>query len=436
LEEFLLDFSGSLLFVTHDRAFLQRLATRIVYLDRGHMTSWPGDYANFLRRREELLQAEETKNQHFDRKLAAEEIWIRQGIKARRTRNEGRVRSLEAMREARRQRRGSTGVSRIRLNSGEESGKRVITAEAIGFSYPQDILFQDFSTEILRGDKVGILGPNGSGKTTLVKVLLGNLVPSQGTVKLGTRLRVAYFDQLRAKLDDDKSILDNVGQGASKVTVGGKPRHIISYLQDFLFTPERIRVPVSALSGGERNRVLLARLFASEFNLLVLDEPTNDLDLETLEILEQRLMDYSGTLLLVSHDRAFLDNVVTSTIVFEGDGIVREYVGGYTDWLRQRPRPDTAGKVKSDAARAQKSKPKTERSAKLSYKDQRELAGLPAIIEELEQKLTTLHETLADPMFYREQQANAAQLKQELAEIEDALAASYKRWELLESIQD
>ncbi|KAB2898586.1 MAG: ATP-binding cassette domain-containing protein, partial [Dokdonella sp.] len=337
LEKLLLGFDGAVLFVTHDRRFLRALATRIVEIDRGRVTSWPGDYANYLRRREERLHAQAQANALFDRKLAAEEVWIRQGIKARRTRNEGRVRALQAMRRERAQRRELAGRARLRVADAAGSGRRVVEAKRITFAYGGQVIARDFSTTIQRGDRVGLIGANGSGKTTLLKLLLGELMPQSGTVTLGTQLQVAYFDQHRASLREDLSALDNVAEGREYIEIDGSRKHALGYLQDFLFAPERARAPITALSGGERNRLLLAKLFARPSNLLVMDEPTNDLDVETLELLEELLTDYRGTLLLVSHDRDFLDNVVTSTLVLEGAGRIGEYVGGYSDWLRQRP---------------------------------------------------------------------------------------------------
>src|SRR6478672_1571501 len=339
LESFLKQWSGALVFVTHDRRFLRALATRIVEIDRGQVTSWPGDWDNYVRRKEERLNAEAQENARFDKLLAQEEVWIRQGIKARRTRDEGRVRRLKAMRNERAERRAQAGNVRMATAQAGESGKKVIEAKDVDFAHGDNVLVRDFSTTILRGDRIGLVGPNGSGKTTLLKLLLGDLQPQAGEIRSGTQLQVAYFDQYRATLREDWNAIENVAEGREFVEVGGKQKHIIGYLQDFLFTPERARAPITRLSGGERNRLLLARLFAQPSNLLVMDEPTNDLDVETLELLEELLGDYAGTLLLVSHDRDFLDNVVTSTLVMEGDGRVSEYVGGYSDWLRQRPEP-------------------------------------------------------------------------------------------------
>jgi ATP-binding cassette subfamily F protein uup len=435
LEDFLLGYGGTLLFVTHDRTFLRKLANRIVELDRGVLTDWPGDYDNFLRRKEEMLNAEEKANERFDKKLAEEEVWIRQGIKARRTRNEGRVRALKSMREERGQRRERGGQARMNLQEAERSGKLVVEANAIGYAWQGTPIVKDFSTTILRGDRIGVIGPNGAGKTTLLNLLLGRLQPDSGELKHGTRLEVAYFDQLRGALNEEKSVQDNVADGSDKVEVNGKEKHVISYLQDFLFTPDRVRQPVKALSGGERNRLLLARLFARPANVLVMDEPTNDLDVETLELLEELLLEYQGTLLLVSHDRAFLDNVVTSTIVFEGEGCIREYVGGYNDWLRQRPAVDVERKSSKQEKPRKSTTPQSEQAAKpkkLSYKDQRELDALPGRIEELDQLIDALQQQMADPSFYQEPPQRIAELKQQLEQAELDLAQAYERWEALE----
>jgi ATP-binding cassette subfamily F protein uup len=430
LEDFLLGYGGTLLFVTHDRMFLRRLATRILDLDRGRLTSWPGDYDTYLRRKAEAAQSEERQAAEFDKKLAEEEAWIRQGIKARRTRNEGRVRALERMREQRRARRSDIGKARIQAQEAERSGKLVVEAEGVGHRYDGHWILRDVQTTIQRGDKVGIIGPNGSGKTTLLRLLLGELTPTQGRVRLGTRLEIAYFDQLRSQLREDRSVLDNLAEGRESILVDGRPRHVISYLQDFLFAPERSRTPVSALSGGERNRLLLARLFAKPSNLLVLDEPTNDLDVETLELLEEHLMDYQGTVLLVSHDRAFLDNVVTSSLVFEGGGRVSEYVGGYSDWLRQRPAPAAA----EPASKRPSSREEPQhRSRKRSYNEERELASLPQRIEALEAEQEALHERMGDPGFYQQDSEHIAAATARLAELEAELEQAYARWEALES---
>ncbi len=441
LEEFLLGFGGSILFITHDRRFLRRLATRILELDRGRLTDWPGDYDNYLRRRAEREHAEALANARFDKKLAEEEVWIRQGIKARRTRNEGRVRALEAMRAERRERRVGAGSARLKLDRGERSGKLVVEAEGVRFGYGEAAgdtpIIDGLDTLILRGDRVGIVGPNGAGKSTLLKLLLGELQPDAGSIRLGTNLQVAYFDQLRAQLDPARSVRDNVAGGSDFIEVGGRRVHVLSYLKDFLFTPDRAQQPASALSGGERNRLLLARLFTKPANVLVLDEPTNDLDAETLELLEDLLGDFDGTLLLVSHDRELLDNVVTSTLVLEGEGRVGDYVGGWSDWLRQRP----ANGVAVSAAPAQKAKPRPEsrpRNApkKLSYKDQRDLEELPGRLERLEAEQAELQQRLADPSLYREGGgAEVATVQTRLAALEGELAAGYARWEDLEARQ-
>lgn len=431
LEEFLNSYGGTLLFVTHDRVFMQKLANRIVELDRGQLTDWPGDYANFLRRKDEMLHAEEQANKRFDKKLAQEEVWIRQGIKARRTRNEGRVRALQKMREERGQRRERESVASMSMQGAERSGKLVVEVENLGYAWEGDPVIKDFSTTILRGDKVGIIGPNGSGKTTLINLLLGRIEPQQGAVKLGTKLEVAYFDQLRGALNEDASVQDSLADGSDKVEINGTSKHVISYLQDFLFTPDRARQPVRSLSGGERNRLMLAKLFARPFNVLVMDEPTNDLDLETLELLEELLLEYQGTLLLVSHDRAFLNSVVTNTLVFEGQGRVVEYVGGYDDWVRQRAILVAASKPVV-APKNTKAKPKP-KPAKLSYKDQRELDALPKRIEELDAELASAHAAVADPEFYQQDGAVIAEANQRLQQLQQELEQAYARWEQLES---
>jgi len=437
LEEFLLGYKGTLLFVTHDRAFLRKLATRIIELDRGQLTSWPGNYDNYLRRKEEQLNAEEKANARFDKKLAQEEVWIRQGIKARRTRNEGRVRALKSMRSQLKQRRNRQGTASMTLQEAERSGKLVTEAKHINYAWDGKPIIRDFSTTILRGDRIGIIGPNGVGKTTLIKVLLGELTPDSGTLKLGHRLEVAYFDQLRAALDENKTVADNVADGHEKVDINGTTKHIISYLQDFLFTPDRTRQPVRALSGGERNRLLLAKLFAKPSNVLVMDEPTNDLDIETLELLEELLMEYKGTLLLVSHDRAFINNVVTSTLAFEDDGLIHEYVGDYDDWLRQRPETTTKKQETSQEPRQDKpSKAGTEKPKKLSYKDQRELDQLPQKIEALETEVGELHEQMSQPDFYQQEGVHIAESQTRLEALETELTEYYERWERLEELRE
>jgi len=431
LEDYLLRSNLTLVFVTHDRAFLRRMATRIVEIDRGRLADYPGDYANYLRRKEERLHAEDEEWRRFDRKLAEEEVWIRQGIKARRTRNEGRVRELKQMREQRRRRRERTGRVRLQLNEAERSGKLVVEAENLSFGYDDQPIVNDFSTTILRGDRVGLIGPNGAGKTTLLKLLLGQLEPDAGSVRLGTNLQVLYFDQQREQLNPDLTVQQNLSGDQDTVMVGGRSRHVYGYLKDFLFTPDRARTPVRILSGGERNRLLLAKLFTRDANLLVLDEPTNDLDLETLELLEELLADYRGTLFLVSHDREFLDRTVTSSIVFEGDGRVAEYVGGYSDWLRQRPQQEETPQER----KVTREKPKKERARKLSFNEKKELEELPARIETLEAEQEELHARLADPEFYKTAGPQVAGLQQRLRELEAELEQVYERWQELEILE-
>jgi ATP-binding cassette subfamily F protein uup len=436
LEEFLLTFGGTLLFVTHDRMLLQKIATRIVDLDRGRLTSWPGNYQTYLDLKQAALDSEAVENAKFDKKLAAEEVWIRQGVKARRTRNEGRVRALKELRRTRSERREVIGAARMQLQEAERTGKLVIEAIGVGHAYNGAEVIRDLSTTIIRGDKIGIIGPNGSGKTTLLKILLGEMKPRTGTVKHGTNIEVAYLDQHRAQLDDAKSVQDNVANGSDHVTINGIRRYVIGYLQDFLFAPARARSPVKVLSGGERNRLLLAKLFTQPSNLLVLDEPTNDLDIETLDLLEELLMDYPGTVLLVSHDRAFINDVVTSTLVFEGDGRVNEYVGGYDDWLRQSRRKSIATAVpvkaneKTSAPIPQKDKPR-----KLSFKEQHELEVLPRRIEELDAEHQQIVAAMADPAFYRDSGDKVSAGKARLEALEQELAATYKRWDELEALK-
>ena len=438
LEMFLKNWNGSVVFVTHDRRFLRALATRIVEIDRGQVTSWPGDWANYERRREERMNAQAQENARFDKLLAQEEIWIRQGIKARRTRDEGRVRRLKAMRNDRSQRRELGGNVRMEAAQAENSGKKVIDVKDISFAFGERVMVKDFSTVILRGDRIGLIGPNGSGKTTLLKLLLGDLQPRSGEVRAGTNLQIAYFDQYRAVLREDWTAIENVAEGRDFIEFNGKRKHVHAYLQDFLFSPERARAPITRLSGGERNRLLLAKLFAQPSNLLVMDEPTNDLDVETLELLEELLSDYTGTLLLVSHDRDFLDNVVTSTMVMEGDGVVGEYVGGYTDWQRHAARvaaaaasaPVVAAKpVAATAAAAAPAEPKR----KLSYKDARELEQLPLKIETLEKDVEGLTAAMNDPAFYQRSAADMAAHNAKLATVQAELDAAYARWEELDA---
>ncbi|MBN2702551.1 MAG: ATP-binding cassette domain-containing protein, partial [Methylothermaceae bacterium] len=433
LETELLQFQGALLFVTHDRTFLQKLATRIVDLDRGRLTSWPGDYRNYEEKKVAALEEEARRNAEFDKKLAQEEAWIRQGIKARRTRNEGRVRALNALRAERARRRERQGTAKLTLETAERSGKLVIEAEHVSHAYDDKPIVRDFSTTILRGDRVGLIGPNGAGKSTLLKLLLKQMEPQAGRVRHGTKLEIAYFDQQRAQLDPERTVAETVADGGERVTVGGQRRHVMSYLADFLFSPARARSPIKSLSGGEQSRLLLARLFTRPANLLVLDEPTNDLDLETLELLEDLLLNFDGTLLLVSHDRAFLDNVVTSTLVFEGGGKIGEYVGGYEDWVRQRaeakPAPQPAAKSPEPQFRRQRAK------TKLSYKEERELASLPAEIEQLETRQATLNAQIAEPDFYRQDKSAIEATLAELQELEQTLEGKYSRWDELETLR-
>ncbi|HXY34936.1 MAG TPA: ATP-binding cassette domain-containing protein [Planctomycetaceae bacterium] len=431
IEDFLLRELPTLVFVTHDRVFLQRIATRIVEIERARLFDWTCDYATFLARKEALLAAEAQQEALFDKKLAEEEVWIRQGIKARRTRNEGRVRALERMREERRARRARVGTVRLQTQEVERSGNLVIVAEGIGKRFGGRAILQDVAVAVSRGDKIGIIGPNGSGKTTLLRILLGELEPDRGTVRRGTNLQTAYFDQLRARLDEEKSAAENVADGNETVLFNGKPRNVLGYLRDFLFSGDRARSLVRYLSGGERNRLLLAKMFAQPANVLVLDEPTNDLDAETLELLEELLVDFPGTLLLVSHDRAFLNNVVTSTLVFEGEGRVKEYVGGYDDWLRQRPSdPVAAG---PESPKSERPRPRADQPRKLSYKEQRELEELPSRIELLEAEQGALHQKLAAPEFYRQAGSEIAKVTVRLEELDQELHNAYARWEALES---
>ncbi len=477
LENFLSRWTGTLLFVTHDRAFLRRLATRILEIDRGSIFDWTCDYETFLTRKQDALAVEAKQNALFDKKLAEEEAWIRQGIKARRTRNEGRVRALEALRRVRSERREQVGSSQIKIQEGVRSGNLVAQIDSVSFAYQlpavgnsggedasSDVtdgdgarsatILRDFSTTIMRGDKIGIVGPNGAGKTTLLNVLLGKLKPDSGNVRLGSNLQIAYFDQLRAQLDEEKTVEEDVADGYQTIEFEGNSRHVLGYLQDFLFTPERARTPIKRLSGGERNRILLAKLFAKPANVIVLDEPTNDLDTESLELLEERLIDFGGTLLVVSHDREFLNNVATSCIVFESDGqggrIVREYVGGYDDWLRQRPAQDNSprkaralaadadgdGDGGESSATAQEPAPpaqKNQKIRKLSFKETKELEALPARIEQLEADIAQLHEAMADPTFFKRTGQEIAEQQARLAQLGDQLTDAYARWEELDS---
>jgi ATP-binding cassette subfamily F protein uup len=434
LEELLSRWPATLIFVTHDRTFLRALATRILEIDRGHLFDWSCDYDTFLIRKEDALAAEEKQNALFDKKLAQEEVWIRQGIKARRTRNEGRVRALKEMRLERSKRREKSGTAKLEIQSEQRSGALVAKVENISFAYNERSIVRDFSTTIMRGDKIGIVGPNGVGKTTLLKLLLGELAPQSGTVRLGTNLQVAYFDQLREQLNPDATVQDNLGAGGDTISINGSSRHVLGYLKDFLFSPERARTPVRFLSGGERNRLLLARLFSKPANVIVLDEPTNDLDAETLELLEVRLVEFPGTLLVVSHDRTFLNNVVTSTIVFE-NGDVREYVGGYDDWIRQRTKAEADDNESKPSAVKAKPQPASEPQPdkrRLAYHEKRELESLPAKVETIESELAELHDIMAQPEFYKQPATEIASKQARLKDLDQQLAASYRRWEELE----
>ncbi|MBX3434615.1 MAG: ATP-binding cassette domain-containing protein [Pirellulales bacterium] len=448
LEQFFSRWSGTLLFVTHDRAFLTKIAKRILEIDRGRLFDWECDYPTFLIRKEEALAVEEKQQALFDKRLAQEEAWIRQGIKARRTRNEGRVRALKAMRLQRQARRERVGNVALEIDAGERSGALVLKADDAAFGYDGTPIVRGVTTTIMRGDKVGLIGPNGAGKSTLLKGLLGKLPPLAGTVRQGTNLQIAYFDQTRAQLDPEQTAEENVGHGKTTIAVGGREKHVIGYLQDFLFSPEEARSKIRFFSGGQRNRLLLARLFAQAANLLVLDEPTNDLDSETLELLEQRLVDYEGTVLLVSHDREFLNNVVGSVLAFEG-GAVREYVGGYDDWVRQRPADWNQGATSASAASARlaavpltspipavepisPAAPARPATKKLSYKDQRELDALPGRIEQLETRLAEIHAEMATPEFFKQPGETIAERQAVERSLSAELAAAYARWETLE----
>ncbi|EGR3364781.1 ABC transporter ATP-binding protein [Vibrio parahaemolyticus] len=442
LENFLKDFKGSIIFISHDRAFIKSMATRIVDLDRGQLSSFPGDYDNYLLEKEEMLRVEEMQNAEFDKKLAQEEVWIRQGIKARRTRNEGRVRALKKLREERRDRREVQGKVNLNIDDASRSGKIVFEAENVSFAYDGKQIVDNFSFNIMRGDRIALIGPNGCGKSTVLKLLLGQLEAQSGRLHCGTKLEVAYFDQYREILDPEKTVIDNLADGKQEVMVGGRQRHALSYLQDFLFAPKRARTPVKALSGGEKNRLLLARILLKPNNLLILDEPTNDLDIETLELLEEMLANYQGTLLLVSHDREFVDNTVTTSWIFEGDGVIEEFVGGYHDAKQQR---DQALAVRFSTEKpAKKEKvveetPKTTQpknnSKKLSYKLQRELEALPAKLEQLESDIETLQEQVNDPEFFSKPVEQTQPVLEQLAAVEQELEIAFERWEELEAMQ-
>ena len=445
LESFLKEYKGSIVFISHDRAFIRNMATRIVDLDRGILVSWPGDYDKYLEGKEEALRVEEQQNAEFDKRLAQEEVWIRQGIKARRTRNEGRVRALKALRRERAERREVMGTSRIQVDDVSRSGKIVFELENAGYEVDGKVLLKNFTTTIMRGDKIALVGPNGCGKTTLIKLLLGELQPTTGTVRCGTKLDVAYFDQYRAELDPEKTVMDNVAEGKQEVMVAGKPRHILGYLQDFLFHPRRAMTPGKALSGGERNRLLLAKLLLKPNNLLILDEPTNDLDIETLELLEELLAEYQGTLLLVSHDRQFVDNTVTTCWMFEGDGQVSEYVGGYHDSRQQQEavfatraaqQPKAATKPAEEAKPVAEKPRRTTATVRLSYKQQRELDELPALLEQYETRIAELQAEVENPEFFQKPHQETSRVLNELAEVEQKLETAFERWEELENIKN
>jgi ABC transport system ATP-binding/permease protein len=432
LEDFLKRWGGTLVFVTHDRVFLQKLTTRIIELDRGSVYDWACDYPTFLERKEAMLAAEQTQNVLFDKKLAQEEQWIRKGIEARRTRNEGRVLALKKLRQQRSARRELLGKVKMQIGTEKRSGRLVIETENISYAYGDKTIIRDFTTTIQRGDKIGIVGANGSGKTTLLKLLMGQLQPQIGEVRHGTNLDIVYFDQLRTQLDESKSVLDNVGQGRDTVTINGRTRNLMGYLEDFLFTRDRVRAPITALSGGERNRLLLARLFAMPANLLILDEPTNDLDIETLEILEDLLLDYEGTLLLVSHDRAFLNNIVTSTLILDGSGDVKEFIGGYEDWQKQLDAATPASKTTKPAQPTQTESKSESKSRKLSYNEKRELEELPKRIEALEAEMHELNQKMESPSFYQQEGGIITQSVERLEQIQKELSRAYERWGELE----
>ncbi|MBE4574845.1 ABC transporter ATP-binding protein [Vibrio navarrensis] len=442
LETFLKDFRGSIIFISHDRAFIKAMATRIVDLDRGKLASFPGDYENYLVEKEEMLRVEEMQNAEFDKKLAQEEVWIRQGIKARRTRNEGRVRALKKLREERQNRVEVQGKAKIQIDDASRSGKIVFEAKNIHFAFDGKTIVDDFSFNIMRGDRIALIGPNGCGKSTVLKLLLGQLSPDAGQLHCGTKLEVAYFDQYREILDPEKTVIDNLADGKQEVTVGGRDRHALSYLQDFLFSPKRARTPVKALSGGEKNRLLLARIFLKPNNLLILDEPTNDLDIETLELLEELLANYQGTLLLVSHDRQFVDNTVTTSWIFEGEGRIEEFVGGYHDAQQQRSQAILAREIEtkqSPKAKVVEDTPKTapvkNTSKKLSYKLQRELEALPARLEQLETDIEDLQEQVNSADFFSQPVEKTQPVLDKLTALEQELEIAFERWEELEAMQ-
>jgi len=434
LEGFLSNYPGTVFFVTHDRMFMARLATRIIELDRGKIFSWACDYKTFLQRKQAALDIEEARWYHFDKTLTEEEIWIRQGVKARRCRNEGRVKALERLREEKKTQRQAVGQVRMRSQKVDPSGHRVIKVSQLGFGYGEKCLVRDFNTQIMRGDKIGVIGPNGSGKTTLLRLLLGRLTPQRGKVSFGTNLEIAYYDQLREQLDEDRTVAENISGESDTIMINGKPRHIIGYLQDFLFTPDRVRTPIKVLSGGERNRLFLARLFSKPSNFLVMDEPTNDLDIETLELLEELLLAYPGTIILVSHDRVFLNNVVTSTMVLEGDGLISEYPGGYDDWLSQR-KPAAPAPVKTKPVK-EIIRPKTPVVArKLTYKERLELESIPSLIEKIEVEQKQIYALLADYNFYQKDPEEIAKTKARSEFLSKELEKAYERWGYLDELE-
>ncbi|MDO9262756.1 MAG: ATP-binding cassette domain-containing protein [Desulfosalsimonadaceae bacterium] len=432
MESLLSKFAGILLFVTHDRLFLEKIATRIIEIDTGRILSWDCGYADYLVRKAELVGVEADQDHQFDKKLAIEEVWIRQGVKARRTRNEGRVRALMQLRQERQNRRARAGSAKMELQEAERTGKLVLEATGVSFAWDGKPVVRDFNAMVMRGDRLGIIGPNGSGKTTLLGLMLKHLAPDAGTVRHGANLQVSYFDQTREQLDEDKSVQDNISNGNEFLEINGRRRHVIGYLKDFLFTPDRARSPLKTLSGGERNRLLLARLFTRPSNVLVMDEPTNDLDVQTLELLEELLLDYTGTLLLVSHDRAFLNNVVTSTLVFEGDGLVREYIGGYDDWLRQRKPPEIPKKQPEKPKEKSKPAP-VSGGGRLGYMEKRELTNLPQQIEAMELELAGLFEQMSAPDFYKTDAQTVSRMSARQQELESSLEIAYARWEDLEA---
>ena len=440
LEQFLMSFNGSIVFISHDREFIRRLATRIVDIDRGKLSSWPGGYEAYLIAKEEALRVEEEQNAEFDRKLALEEKWIRQGIKARRTRNEGRVRALKSLRQERSERVNVQGKAKIVVDEAARSGKIIFETEGLSYSYEDLRIVRDFDTTIMRGDKIALVGRNGCGKSTLLKLLLGDIEPDQGTVKCGTKLEVAYFDQYRDALDPEKTVVDNLAEGKQEVEINGNKRHVLGYLQDFLFHPDRARTPVKALSGGEKNRLLLAKIFLKPSNFLILDEPTNDLDVETLELLEELLANYQGTLLLVSHDRSFVDNTVTHTWFFDGNGNIQQFVGGYSDAIRHKAQSETpvqpVKETKPEPVKVEKATIKSAKKKKLSYKVQLELDGLPALVEQLEEKVAELQEAINTPEFFTKDKKEADQFLALLAETEEKLENAFSRWEELDELQN